>query len=119
MPVTLESRVRRMQVFTLAHDIYCRATCACAELVVFVADENPGLQRGARRVTKRVPGSLTLLAFEHRANLPNRILEVPDVQKAIGRGDVRIRAHTPEPAAPAQVALPTAGAPAVPAAGSK
>jgi len=42
MPVTLENRLRQMQVFNLVHDAYCRGRgCSCSEITVVVTDENP------------------------------------------------------------------------------
>jgi hypothetical protein len=86
MPVTIENRLRQMQVFNLLHDAYCRGRgCSCSEITVVVTDENPRTgERAPRRVPKKVPAALTLLAREVRAGLPASVLQVPDVRAAIG-----------------------------------
>lgn len=104
MPVTLESRVRQMQVFNLPHGAYCKDDCACSDRTITVVAENPRTgARAPRLVTRKTPGSLTLLARERRAGLPTAILDVPEVKAAIARGRVRVVEQTPDtpPAKPA------------------
>lgn len=98
MPVTLHNRSWQMQVFNLVHDAYCRGrACSCSEITTIVVEENPRTgERAPRRVPKRVPAALTLLARETRSGLPNTVLQVPDIQAAIGRGILRVVAQTPE-----------------------
>src|SRR5262249_16758373 len=97
MPVTLESRVRQMQVFNLPHGAYCKERCACSERTVMVVEVNPRTgERAPRSVTRKTPGSLTLLARERRAELPSAILDVPEVKAAIARGRVRVVEQTPD-----------------------
>ena len=116
MPVTLESRARRMQIFHLPHDVFCRDRCACAEVAVVVVAENPRTgERAPKHVRKKVPGSLTFLALERKPGLPSALIEVAEVKAAIGRGYLRIIEQTPDkPAAPAAAenAPPHAPAPA-------
>lgn len=97
MPVTLESRVRQMQVFNLEHDAYCTgADCACSEITTLVVEENPRTgERAPRQVSKRAPASLTLLARERRDGLRDSVTAVPEIQAAIARGLVRIVEQTP------------------------
>ena len=120
MPVTLESRARRMQVFHLPHDVFCRDRCTCAEVAVVVVAENPRTgERAPKHVRKKVPGSLTFLALERKPGLPSALIEVAEVKAAIGRGYLRIIEQTPDkPAAPAAAenAPPHAPAPAANAA---
>lgn len=99
MAVTLESRLRQMQVFNLNHEAYCAsATCACSQVTTVVVDENPRTgERAPRRITRRAPGSLTLLARERRDGLPNSVLTVPEVQAAIAKGHLRVVAQTADP----------------------
>lgn len=115
MPVTLESRVRQMQVFNLPHDAYCAdGDCACSDTAVLVIDENPRTgERAPRRVTRKTPDSLTLLARERRADLPAVILDVPEVKAAIARGLVRVVEQKPDvpPARPAPASATPAPAP--------
>jgi hypothetical protein len=97
MPVTLENRLRQMQVFNLDHETYCAGTeCACSQVTAVVVDENPRTgERAPRRVTRRAPGSLTLLARERRQGLSESVLQVPEVRAAIERGSVRVIEQTP------------------------
>lgn len=119
MPVTLESRVRQMQVFNLPHDTYCLdGSCSCSDTTAVVVEENPRTgQRAPRRVTRRTSSSLTLLALDRRSGLPTGILDVPEVQAAIARGRVRVVEQTPTPAPskPASVPPPPAKPAAAPA----
>lgn len=102
MPVTLESRARRIQVFHLPHDVFCRDRCACAEVTVVVVAENPRTgDRAPKHMRKKVPSSLTFLALERKPGLPSTLLEVAEVKAAIGRGYLRIVEQTSDkPAAP-------------------
>jgi len=111
--VTLENRLRQMQVITLVHDAYCRErACACTEAIVVVIDDNPRTgERAARRVRRRVPAALTLLAREVRDGLPDTVLRVPDVQAAVGRGTLRVVRQAPD--APV-TAAPVVAAPVPP-----
>jgi hypothetical protein len=113
MPVTLESRARRMQVFHLPHDVFCRGRCACAEVAVVVVAENPRTgERAPKHLHKKVPGSITFLALERKPGLSSAMLEVPDVKAAIGRGHLRIIEQTPDAPPPAPDAPPPSPAPA-------
>jgi hypothetical protein len=101
MPVTLESRTRRMQVFHLAHDIFCRGRCACSEVAVVVTAENPRTgARAPRQLRKKVPGSITVLARERKPDLPSAVLELTEVKAAIARGYLRVVEHKPDDVAP-------------------
>ncbi len=117
MPVTMESRTRRMQVFHLAHDVFCRDRCACAEVAVVAIAENPRTgERAPKHLNKKVPGSITLLALERKPGLPSAVLELAQVKTAIGRGYLRVVEQTPDkaaaPAAAAAVPAPPAHSPA-------
>lgn len=95
MPVTLQNRLRQMQVFNLDHAAYCQSGCGCIDMVVTVSTEHPRTgARLPRRVEKKVPQSLTLLALERRADLPDAILNVAEVKSAIGAGSVRVLEQT-------------------------
>ena len=117
MSVTLESRTRRMQVFHLPHEVFCRDRCACAEVVVFVVAENPRTgERARKRVVKRVPGSIAFLARERKPDLPAALLELAQVKAAISRGYLRIVAQAPNhSAAPEAAAVADHTAPPAPA----
>lgn len=110
MPVTIESRLRQMQVFNLDHEAYCgQGPCACSDITTVVLEENPRTgERAPKRMTKKAPAALTLLARERQEGLPETILQVPEVRAAIDRGHVRVVAQT---AAPAPAPAPRARTP--------
>lgn len=96
MPVTLESRIRRMQVFNLEHDAYCGADCACSDITTTVVEHNARTgERAPRHVTKKAPASLTLLALERREGLRESVVSVPEIRAAIDQGHVRVVEQTP------------------------
>jgi hypothetical protein len=97
MPVTLENRIRRMQVFNLDHAAFCAGgECACSDITAVVVEHNPRTgERAPRHVTKKAPASLTLLALERREGLRESVLAVPEVQAAIEHGHVRVVEQTP------------------------
>lgn len=97
MPVTLESRLRQMQVFNLEHDAFCeKGPCVCLDITTTVLEENPRTgERAPRRITKKAPAALTLLARERQGDLPDAVLQVPEVRAAIERGHVRVVEQTP------------------------
>ncbi len=101
MPVTLENRIRQMQVFNLEHDAYCASSeCACSDITATVVEQNPRTgERAPRHVTKKAPASMTLLALERREGLRESIVSVPEVRAAIERGLVRVVEQTPPLAA--------------------
>ncbi len=97
MPVTLESRIRRMQVFNLEHEAYCAAgECACSDITTVVMEHNPRTgERAPRHVTKKAPASITLLALERREGMRDSIVSAPEMRAAIERGLVRVVEQTP------------------------
>ena len=97
MPVTLESRLRQIQVFNLDHDAYCGVgACVCSDITTVVLEENSRTgERAPRRITRKAPGALTLLARERQVGLPDAVLQVPEVRAAIERGHVRVLEQTP------------------------
>ena|SRR5215831_1434656 len=115
MPVTIESRLRQIQVFNLAHTSFCKEACACTDIVVMGVHEDPRTgQRARRALPRKVAASLTLLARERREGLPDVVLRVPEVAAAIARGHVRVIEQTAErPPQPAPPAPPAAPRPAV------
>jgi hypothetical protein len=105
-----------MQVFHLPHPVFCRDTCACVEMTVVIIAHHPRTgERASKRVAKRVPGSITILARERKAGLPNAILDIPEVKAALGRGYLRVVEQSPDTPAPApsspQVAAPPPSSP--------
>jgi hypothetical protein len=93
MPITLENRGRQMQVFNLPHERYCEKSgrCGCTqELVNTWAEDVATGERTLRSTVKRIPASLTLLAREKHPGLHEAVLEVPEVQRAIELGTLRV-----------------------------
>jgi hypothetical protein len=97
MTVTLESRVPRSQTFNLDHASCCTGeACGCREVTVPIADQDPRTgERWERRVARRVPASLTLLALERRAGVPRSALGARELRAAIQRGYVRVFVESP------------------------
>ena len=79
MTVMLKNTAGRMKVFNLPHDPFClrAGTCACAEL--------PG------RPPRRLASSLTLPAGAEASGLPDAVLELPEVARAVRAGELRVR----------------------------
>jgi hypothetical protein len=108
MPLTLESRARRMQVFHLPHEVFCRDRCTCVEVPTVAVAENPRTgERARKHLNKKVPGAITFLARERKPGLPSALLELAQVKAAIGRGYLRIVEQAPDVAvASSAVAAP-------------
>jgi len=105
LPVTIESLAPRMQIFILEHEGPCGGeACACVDTAAIVAAENPRTgELARRRVTRQVPGSLTLPARGRREDLPATILETPDLRRAIANRQVRVIEQPTAPPAPRPV----------------
>jgi len=113
MPLTLESRIRRMQVFHVPHQVGCHERCICTEQVVVTTVEHPRTGECAQRTRPKVmPGSVTFLALERQAGLPSALLGVREIKEAIDRGYLRVVEQTPDLRADAAaIAPPDAMAP--------
>jgi hypothetical protein len=100
MPLTLQSRARRMQVFHLTHDVCCCDRCGCEEVTTVVVAENRRTgERGRQQLRKKVPGSITFLALEQKKGLPAALLGIAEIKAAIDRGYLRVIEHTADAAA--------------------
>ena len=99
MTVSLTNTSGRCQVFVLAHETYCQALreCRCAH--------EPG------RAARRVPGSLTLAAGATTNPQEDAVLSIPEVERAIRRGELSVRQHRVAPARPARSKATTLPAP--------
>jgi hypothetical protein len=77
MTTTLSNRRRRLLVFVLKHDEYCKAagSCSCIESQL--------------RENHLIPGSLSMPALAS-VEAPDAILSVLEVKLAIRRGDVAV-----------------------------
>ncbi len=95
MTVSLTNTSNRCQVFVLAHETYCKALSECACEV----------QQG--RAPRRSPRSLTLATGVTSPALEDAVLAVPDVVRAIRRGELAVKRHVAEPSRPALPMTPT------------
>ena len=95
MTVSLTNTSGRCLVFVLAHETYCKALGECR------CDIEPG--RRARRTAR----SLTLATDVTSPALDDAVLTIPDVVRAVKRGDVSVKRHVPDPKPVAVVATPT------------
>jgi hypothetical protein len=78
MTVCLKNTHGRLQVFVLTHEAYCKALGKCACSVV------------EGRSARRIPGSLTLATGTETSELPDAVLAVPEVQRAVRDGSLLV-----------------------------
>jgi hypothetical protein len=90
--VSLTNTSGRCLVFVLAHETYCQALGECR------CEVEQG--RRARRTAK----SLTLASDVTSPALDDAVLTIPDVVRAVKRGDLSVKRHVPELPKPAVVA---------------
>jgi len=90
--VSLTNASGRYQVFVLTHETFCRArgTCAC------------DLEEG--RHARRTARSLTLTTGVTSAELDDAVLSIPEVARAVKRGELTVKRHVPEPPRPTPAA---------------
>lgn len=81
MTVSLTNTSRRCLVFVLAHESYCKSLGACQ------CDVQPG------RLGRRIVRSLTLASGVTSPPVEDAVLAVPDVVRAIRRGDISVKRH--------------------------
>lgn len=102
MTVSLTNTSGRCVVFVLAHETYCTALGECR------CDVDHG------RRARRTPRSLTLANGVTSPALHDAVLAVPDIVRAVKRGDLSVKRHVlelPKPAvAPAPTTPPTTSA---------
>ena len=84
MTVSLTNTSGRCLVFVLAHETYCQALGECR------CEVEEG--RRARRTAK----SLTLASGVTSPALDDAVLTIPDVVRAVKRGDLAVKRHVPE-----------------------
>ena len=89
MTVSLTNKSGRCLVFVLAHETYCKALneCRC------------DIEQGRRK--RRTPKSLTLANGVTSPTLDEAVLVIPDVVRAVKRGELLVKRHAPEPPKPA------------------
>ena len=92
MTVSLTNTSGRCLVFVLAHETYCQALGDCR------CEVEQG--RRARRTAK----SLTLASGLTSPALDDAVLTIPEVVRAVKRGDLSVKRHVPERPLPARVA---------------
>ena len=85
MTVILKNTSGRLQTFVLAHETYCRALGECACEVT------------TGRAGRRTPRSLTLATGVASPELPEAVLALPEVRRALAEGAVSARRVTPPP----------------------
>jgi hypothetical protein len=103
MTVSLTNTSGRCLVFVLAHETYCKALGECR------CDVEQG--RRARRTAR----SITLASGVTSPALDDAVLAIPDVVRAVKRGDLAVKRHVPElpKAAVAPTPTPTTTSPEV------
>ena len=84
MTISLTNTSGRCLVFVLAHETYCHALGDCR------CDIEQG--RRARRTAK----SLTLASGVTSPTLDDAVLTIPEVVRAVKRGDLSVKRHAPE-----------------------
>ncbi len=99
MTVSLTNTSNRCQVFVLAHETYCKALGECA------CDVEQG------RSARRTPRSLTLATGVTSTELDDALLSVPDVVRAVRRGELAVKRHVAEASRPALPMTPTPTSP--------
>ena len=83
MNLSLTNTTRRMKVVNLPHDVYCAALGRCA------CTRQPG------RDGRSVPTSLTLPAGAEVAGLDGAVRKLPEIDRAIRAGELRLRYEAP------------------------
>jgi hypothetical protein len=91
--VSLTNTSGRCLVFVLAHETYCQALgdCRC------------DIEQGRR--ARRTARSLTIASGVTSAALDDAVLTIPEVVRAVKRGDLSVKRHVPE--RPLPVVAPT------------
>ena len=95
MTVSLTNTSGRCLVFVLAHETYCEALgeCRCE------------VEQGRR--ARRTPKSLTLASGVTTRVLDDAVLAIPEVVRAVKRGELTVKRYVPEPPRPAATSAPT------------
>ena len=88
MTVSLTNTSGRCLVFVLAHETYCEALgeCRCE------------VEQGRR--PRRTARSLTLASGVTSPTLDDAVLAIPEVVRAVKRGELTVKRHVPEPPRP-------------------
>ena len=87
---TLRNQTRVMQVCNLPHDPYCSdGECRCVEVRQHhVGHDNATGKVAVAEKTPKLAASITFLAGETKAGLPDTILSCPDIKGAIDRREL-------------------------------
>lgn len=85
MTISLTNIANRCFVFVLAHETYCKALGDCACIV----------EQG--RALRRIPRSITLASGVMRAELHEAVLALPEVVRALRRGELTVKLPVAEP----------------------
>ena len=90
MTISLSNNAGRCLVFVLSHEAFCGALGSCRCSVE------------AERAGRRLASSLTLAAGHTVAELPEAVLAVPAVVRAVRRGELAVARVVVEPAPAAE-----------------
>lgn len=87
---TLVNRTKTHLVFNIPCPRDCaRKSCTCHEREITSIESAPDGTRGVLVSTKRINGSVTLLAKE-RKEVPDHVASAPEVKRAIDQGSLRL-----------------------------
>jgi hypothetical protein len=112
VPVTLKNKARAMKVFNLPHAIVCtEALCLCTRRVTGVQDVHRETgEKQMRALKKRLADSITFTAAGTEGDtikeLPDTVLQVPEIGAAIRRRELAIVTAQAAPAAEEAAAEP-------------
>jgi hypothetical protein len=87
---TLKSRSRTAQTYNLPHEFHCSdGECRCADVQQHSTDhdKDTGIVSVAVKVSK-LAASVIFLAGETKSDLPDTILQCPDIQGALSRREL-------------------------------
>ncbi len=87
--INLKNKSKTVQVFNLPHAEHCADKCACEMLTHKRATETADGMRGTEEVTRRISRSVTFLAGQTLADLPESFLKVKSIKAALDRGTLR------------------------------
>lgn len=82
MTVTLTNKTRRMKVYNLPHEVYCKALGKCA--CTFIAGQNE----------RRICSSLTIPANDKLEGVDDAALSVPEISADVRSGHIAVDTQT-------------------------
>jgi hypothetical protein len=102
MPVLLKNTKRTRQPFivSLSHKHVCKAACMCIPVTMKQLEQGSDGVVGIRVLNKLLASSISI-AYGEMAQLPDGVANIPEVKRALARGDlrmVRLPKQDPKPA---------------------